>query len=117
MTKLLTSLILLLAFTCTIQAQISGSLKLGAVPHEGDVWTRTDDNVGALENLGTSVGLGLRFPFGQSPFGLRVDGTYFGFDADESDFAQQDRVARGYSLTSDLFEVAGLIDWEFLRKR
>ena len=117
MKRLLFAISFLVLLVFSTQAQISGSLKLGAVPHEGDVWTRTDDNVGALDNLGQAIGLGLRVPFGQSPFGLRIDGTYFGFEADEAGFAQQDRVNRGYSLTSNLFEIAGMLDWEFLRKR
>ncbi len=117
MNRLLTLLIFLFAFTFAAQAQISGSLKLGVVPHEGDVWTRSDDNVGALDNLGQAIGLGLRIPFGESPFGLRIDGTYFSFDGDELGFARQDRVNRGFSFESNLFEIAGLVDWEFLRKR
>ncbi len=110
----LTMSLFFLAFN--LQGQVQGIVKLGLNGYQGDVHCRTDENIGVLSRLDPSFGLGARIPLAQS-LGLRLEGTYFNLNADETEFEDKGHIARGWSFENKFIELAGLVDWEILGNR
>ncbi len=112
---LLTLAVIFMYYSPSI-AQINGSVKLGLSAFQGDLHCQTDENINLLDNSELSYGIGLRFPLKQQ-LGLRVEGTYFNLNADESHFDNPGHAARGWSFENKFIELSGLLDWEPLAKR
>lgn len=119
MSKIISTLLFIFLSCASIidtQAQVDGSLKLGLAGYQGDIHCRTDDNIGLLDQLKASFGLGARFPISQS-LGLRAEGTYFHLTADEDNFANVGHNQRGWEFENKFIELGAMLDYEFLRNK
>lgn len=108
--------LLFFAFASIIQAQVTGSLKLGVSGYQGDIHCRTDDAIGVLEALNPSFGIGARIPLAKA-LGLRAEATYFQLSADETAFDNIGHNNRGWSLDNKFLEIAALLDYEFFHNK
>jgi len=117
MKKITSSLIALMLLSFSIQAQISGSFKIGLSTYQGDLLDLADDNTKLLDEANLSLGLGIRLPLSEV-LGLRAEATYFQLTADETQFTDESgHVARGWGFNNKFLEISALVDYEIFGKK
>ena len=103
-------------YVLTTNAQINGSIKLGLTGYQGDLHCRSDESIGLFQELNPSFGVGVHVPLSKV-IGFRGELSYFRLTGDETQFEDPSHANRGWTFKDNLFEIAGLLDWEILGKR